>query len=149
MTQRSPMTRAIAAIVMALANAASAQDAPPNFIVFVADDMAWNDAGAYGHPNIQTPHIDRLAQDGMRFDRAFLTTSSCSPSRCSILTGRYPHATGAGALHLPLPASQVILTGPLRERGYYTAAAGKWHLGDPTRPKFDDVLAGGPSGCEE
>lgn len=149
MTKHSCMLLAIAAVAMGLATAAFPQDAPPNFIVFVADDMGWNDAGAYGHPSIRTPNIDRLARDGMRFDRAFLTTSSCSPSRCSILTGRYPHATGAGELHLPLPASQVILTEPLRERGYYTAAAGKWHLGDPTRSKFDDVLAGGPSGCEE
>lgn len=128
---------------------ASGQEAPPNFIVIVADDMAWNDAGVYGHPNIRTPNIDRLARDGMRFDRAFLTTSSCSPSRSSIMTGRYPHATGAGELHLPLPASQVVLTESLRERGYYTAAAGKWHLGDPTRAKFDLVVKGGASGCEE
>lgn len=123
-------------------------DENPNFIVFVADDMAWDDAGAYAHPHIRTPNIDRLAREGMRFDRAFLTTSSCSPSRCSILTGRYPHATGAGELHQWLPENQVILTEPLRQKGYYTAAAGKWHLGDPTKEKFDTILPGNPSGCE-
>ena len=56
-------------------------DSPPNFIIFVADDMAWDDCGAYSHPSIRTPNIDRLASEGMRFDRAFLTCSSCSPSR--------------------------------------------------------------------
>ena len=120
----------------------------PNFIVIIADDMAWDDAGAYGHPHIQTPHIDRLAREGMRFDRAFLTTSSCSPSRASILTGRYPHSTDAGELHLPLPAEQRVITESLRTKNYYTASAGKWHLGNATKPEFDRIYGGRPSGCE-
>ncbi|MEM7236009.1 MAG: GDSL-type esterase/lipase family protein, partial [Planctomycetota bacterium] len=77
----------------------------PNFIVMIADDMAWNDCGAYGHPKIRTPNIDALASAGMRFDRAFLSCSSCSPSRSSIMTSRYPHSTGAKELHQPLPAA--------------------------------------------
>ncbi|MEC8570682.1 MAG: sulfatase-like hydrolase/transferase, partial [Planctomycetota bacterium] len=97
--------------VAGLARTSTSQE-PPNFIVFVADDMAWEDCGAYGHPNIQTPHMDRLAREGMKFDAAFLTCSSCSPSRCSILTGRYPHATGAGELHQPLPQDQTLFTEP-------------------------------------
>ena len=121
----------------------------PNFIVIIADDMAWDDAGAYGHPHIQTPNIDRLAREGMRFDRAFLTTSSCSPSRASILTGRYPHSTDAGELHLPLPAEQRVITESLRTKNYYTASAGKWHLGNATKPKFDRIYGGRPSGCEQ
>jgi arylsulfatase A-like enzyme len=127
---------------------ATVAHAAPNFIVIIADDMAWDDAGAYGHPHIRTPNIDRLAREGMRFDRAYLTTSSCSPSRCSILTGRYPHATDAGELHLPLPASQFVVTEALRDGGYYTAAAGKWHLGEPTKEKFDRIYPRGASGCE-
>jgi len=126
----------------------SAAAGPLNFVIIIADDMAWNDAGAYGHPHIRTPNIDRLAREGMRFDRAFLTTSSCSPSRSSILTGRYPHATGAGELHQHLPASQILVTKPLRDAGYYTAAAGKWHLGDAVRDRFDRIYGGRPSGCE-
>ena len=102
----------------------------PNFVVFVADDMAWDDCGAYGNAAIRTPNMDRLAAEGMRFDRAYLTCSSCSPSRCSMLTGRYPHSTGAGELHLPLPGQQRMLTKPLMEAGYWTAAVGKWHLGN-------------------
>lgn len=109
----------------------------PNFVIFIADDMAWDDCGAYGHKNIKTPNIDRLAAEGMRFDRAYLTCSSCSPSRCSILTGRYPHATGAGELHLPLPETQTLITKPLREAGYWTAAIGKWHLGDAVAEQVD------------
>ena len=78
-----------------------------NFILFIADDMAWDDCGAYGHPKIRTPNIDRLAERGTRFDNAFLTCSSCSPSRSSIITGRYPHNTGARQLHQPLSGDQV------------------------------------------
>lgn len=120
----------------------------PNFIIFIADDMAWDDCGAYGHPSIQTENLDRIAREGMRFDRAYLTCSSCSPSRCSILTGRYPHSTGAGELHLPLPADQVLWTTPLREAGYYTAAAGKWHLGKAAESQFDVIRHGGGPGGE-
>ena len=109
----------------------------PNFVIFVADDMAWDDCGAYGNPVIRTPNIDRLAAQGMRFDRAYLTCSSCSPSRCSMLTGRYPHSTGAGELHLPLPAEQTMLTQPLQKAGYWTAAVGKWHLGDAVAEQVD------------
>ena len=120
----------------------------PNFVVISADEMSWDDCGAYGHPKIRTPNLDRLARDGMRFDRVFLTISSCSPSRCSILTGRYPHATGAGELHLPLPEKQVTVFEILRASGYYTTAAGKWHLGGPRKKKVDKVYGrGGPSGC--
>jgi N-sulfoglucosamine sulfohydrolase len=119
---------------------AAADGAPPNFIVFIADDMSWDDCGAYGHPHIRTPNIDRLANDGLRFDNAYLTCSSCSPSRASIMTGRYPHNTGgAHQLHNPLPADQVIFPEMLRKAGYYTASSGKWHLGNAATSKFDKV----------
>ena len=121
--------------------------APPNFIVIIADDMATDDCGAFGHAKIRTPNIDRLAREGLRFDHALLTCSSCSPSRASLLTGRYPHSTGAPELHQPLPAEQVALTEPLRTAGYFTAAAGKWHLGKAAKPKFDVVKEGGGDGA--
>jgi arylsulfatase A-like enzyme len=114
----------------------------------IADDMGYGDAGCYGHPHIRTPNIDRLAREGLKFTHAFLTCSSCSPSRSSIMTGRYPHNTGAKELHQPLPAEQVVFAGLLREAGYYTASAGKWHLGNAAKENFDTVVGGGPSGCE-
>lgn len=120
----------------------------PNFVIMIADDVSWNDLGCYGHPNVRTPHLDEMSRSGMRFTRAFLTTSSCSPSRCSILTGRYPHSTGAGELHQPLPASQVTFAKVLKKAGYFTASAGKWHLGKAAQSQFSRVLPrGGPSGC--
>jgi arylsulfatase A-like enzyme len=133
----------VACLVMALAVSGVKADERPNFLIFIADDMAWDDCGAYGHPSIRTPNIDRLAREGLRFDRAFLTCSSCSPSRSSIVTGRYPHSTGAHQLHMPLPAEQVTFSQLLKDTGYYTAAAGKWHLGGPAKSKFDHVAEGG------
>ena len=129
--------RCVSVVLLLFASVGSAEDERPNFIIFVADDMAWEDSGAYGHPSIRTPSIDRLATEGVRFDRAYLTCSSCSPSRCSIMTGRYPHSTGAAELHLPLPADQIMMTKPLMEAGYWTAAVGKWHLGDAVVEQVD------------
>lgn len=125
----------------------------PHLILIIADDMAWNDCSAYGHPGINTPNLKRLAEEGMRFDAAYLTCSSCSPSRSSTITGRYPHSTGgAHQLHNPLPADQVTFVEKLKAAGYYTAASGKWHLGNATKSKFDKVTEGrkecGPSGCK-
>jgi arylsulfatase A-like enzyme len=110
----------------------------PNFIIFIADDAAWDDSGAYGNGGIQTPNIDNLAKEGLLFTNAFVSTSSCSPSRCSIMTGLYPHNTGAMELHMPLPADRELFVGELKRAGYYTASAGKWHLG-PDRSEFDSI----------
>lgn len=121
-------------------------DAPPNLILIIADDMAWDDCGAYGHPHIRTPNIDRLAKEGMRFNQAFLTTSSCSPSRSSIITGTYPHQTDAEQLHWPLPGDRITFVEQLKAGGYWTAAAGKWHLGDAVRDRFDYIAAENTAG---
>ena len=86
---------------------------------------------------VRMPNLTRLAHEGMRFDQAFPTCSSCSPSRASILTGRYPHQTGAVQLHQPLPGDQVDFTELPRQSGYWIAAAGKWHLGEQARAKSD------------
>lgn len=108
----------------------------PNLILIIADDMAWDDCGACGHPNIQTPNIDKLAEEGMIFHQAFLTTSSCSPSRSSIITGTYPHQTDAEQLHWPLPGEKITFVEKLKEAGYWTGQAGKWHLGDDVKDRF-------------
>ena len=120
----------------------------PNIILIIADDMAWDDCSVYGHPTIRTPHLEKLAEGGMRFDNAFLTISSCSPSRASIITGRYPHNTGAEELHWPVPEEQVTFVEKLKEAGYWTGAAGKWHLGDAMRDRFDEVREVDTSGFQ-
>ncbi len=112
----------------------------PNIVFIIADDVGWNDFGCYGHPVVQTPHLDRLAARGLRFDRAFLTTSSCSPSRCSLISGRYPHNTGAPELHQPLAEGVPTFTQVLHEAGYYLAQAGKWHMGEEPRSDFDTIF---------
>ncbi len=121
----------------------------PNFILFITDDISWNDPGCYGNDAIRTPNIDRLAAEGLVFENAYLTASSCSPSRCSIITGRYPHNTGAPELHLPLPEGQVMFPQLLRESGYYTLLSGKNHMGQEVMKAFDTVSPGRGPGCEE
>jgi len=147
-----------------------ASSSRPNFVLIIADDMNWNDCGVYGHPAIRTPNIDRLAGQGLRFQHAYLTTNSCSPSRASILTGKYPHNTGAEQLHWSVPKDSVTFVQQLQRAGYTTAAAGKWHLGAGIRDHFDTIheastdgfvlpsgdenkpgkmVASQPSGCED
>lgn len=120
----------------------------PNFILIFADDVSWNDLGCYGHPTIRTPNLDRLAKEGLRFDNAYLTTSSCSPSRCSVITGRYPHNTGAPELHTPLPENQILFPQLLQDAGYYTVISGKQHMGDYALTAFDHVSKGKGPGRE-
>jgi len=127
---------------------AKAQRPRPNIVLIIADDMAWDDCGAYGHPTIRTPNIDRLAAEGMRFTNAFLTTSSCSPSRASIITGQYPHNTDAEQLHWPLPAEQTTFVELLKSAGYWTAAVGKWHLGDVVKDRFHYIREADVSGFQ-
>ncbi|MCF7974340.1 MAG: sulfatase [Phycisphaerae bacterium] len=112
----------------------------PNVVIFIADDQGMGDLSCYGHPTLKTPHIDRLAREGMLFESAFLTISSCSPTRCSLLTGRYPHNTGAEDLHDPLPADQSTLARYLQSAGYYTMAVGKWHLGEAEKSHWHRII---------
>ncbi len=120
----------------------------PNLVLIIADDMAWDDSAPYGHDSIVTPNLTRLANEGMRFDNAILTISSCSPSRASIITGRYPHQTDAEELHWPVPPEQITFVEKLRDQGYWTAAAGKWHLGDALRDRFDEIREVDTSGFQ-
>ena len=139
------------AIGLALASSPLARPAAcdeTNVVFIIGDDISVDDFGCYGHPRIQTPNVDKLAASGMRFTNAYLTTSQCSPTRCSIITGRYPHNTGAPELHTALPEGQVMFPAILKQAGYHTAAAGKWHLGNYAKRAFDKVV-GGSSGGEE
>ncbi len=135
---------------LCLASQGLAKDGPrPNAVLFIADDVSDEDVGCYGHPTIKTPNIDRLAAKGLRFTNAFLTISSCSPSRCSIITGRYPHNTGAPELHTRLPDAQIRFPELLRKAGYYTALSGKNHMFGNKDRAFDVISPGKGPGKEE
>lgn len=115
-------------------------ESKPNFVVIIADDLGRDDLTLYGDGTVRTPNLESLAARAMRMDNAFLTASSSSPSRCSILTSLYPHKTGAQELHQPLPADRVTVAVPLREAGYYTASVGKWHQGPEVMNQFDLIV---------
>ena len=126
----------LASLIFACHNSYSQSD-KPNIIIFIADDVSWNDLGCYGNKDVKTPHIDALADHGIKFTNTYLTASSCSPSRNSIFTGRYPHNTGAAELHTQPPDWMVSFPEILHENGYYTAFSGKFHSHDFIRPAFD------------
>lgn len=124
----------------------------PNIIFIIADDVSWDDIGTYGNTKIKTPNLDKLAKDGIKFTNMYLTASSCSPSRTSILTGRYPHNTGAAELHTPLPAHLKFFPELLKQKGYFSALVGKWHEGPATKRAYDTFLvdrAANGEGAEE
>lgn len=121
----------------------------PNFIFFITDDISPEDIGPYGNHLVHTPNLDQLAAQGLVFERAYLTASSCSPSRNSIITGRFPHNTGAPELHTRLDDSQRTFVQILQDAGYYTVLSGKNHMHpDTQRLGFDVANTSGPSGSE-
>lgn len=100
----------------------------PNIIFYITDDIGWNDLGCYGNSVVKTPNIDQLATSSMVFDNAYLASSSCSPSRASIATSRYPHNHGAPELHTRINLEkQPFFPRQLKEAGYYTIFNGKAH----------------------
>ena len=125
------------------AGGSSLNNPTPNVVVFIADDVSWNDLSCYGNTAVQTPNIDLLARNGMRFNNAILTTSSCSPSRISVMTGRYPHNTGAAELHTEPEVNFESLASRLKNNGYYTGQAGKWHMGELLRLGFNRIFDNG------
>jgi len=126
----------------------SSADDRPNFILFITDDISAEDLGCYGDPVAKTPHLDQMAAEGIRFTNAYLTISSCSPSRCSLITGRYPHNTGAPELHTRLPEGHYLWPEGLKKAGYYTALSGKHHMGKNADPGFTKISNGKGPGRE-
>ncbi len=112
----------------------------PNILLVLSDDIRWNALGCMGHPHIKTPHIDALAEQGMLFENSFCTTSLCSPSRGSILSGLYAHAHGVTNNFTEYPEDMPTFPRQLQAGGYETAYLGKYHMGednDEPRPGFD------------
>lgn len=123
----------------------------PNILVILGDDLGWADLSSYGAPHIRTPHLDRLARQGVRFTDAYSGSATCSPTRFSLYTGRYPGRTPGGLAEPIANRSQGLdprhptLASLLGKAGYSTALIGKWHCGwlpdySPTKSGWDEFF---------
>jgi arylsulfatase A-like enzyme len=138
----------------------------PNVVLILADDLGWSDLGCYGSDGYETPHLDQLAREGMKFTQNYAACTVCSPTRAALLTGKYParlHVTDWIAGRMPenpkllvpdwtkhLPLEEVTLAEVFKSAGYATASIGKWHLGEgehgPEHQGFEVNIAGTNSG---
>src|SRR6266404_8126505 len=110
----------------------AAEPRKPNIVFILADDLGYGDLGCYGQKLIQTPHLDRMAAEGMRFTQCYAGSTVCAPSRCALMTGLHAgHATVRGNALVPLRAQDVTVAEVLKRAGYATALIGKWGLGEP------------------
>ena len=136
-------------IVVLMAAAAAAAE-KPNVIIIFADDQGYQDVGCFGSPKIKTPHLDKMATEGMRFTDFYSASAICSPSRAALLTGCYPPRVGFTAVLWPnsstgLNPAETTIAEMLKEQGYATICIGKWHLGHrepflPTSQGFDEYF---------
>ena len=154
-------------LLLGVAAPGAAQSRPPNFVFLLVDDLGWRDMGAFGSDFHDTPHVDRLAREGMLFSSGYAAAPVCSPTRASILTGRYPARIRQtdwipGRTDRPeqrlaqvqdqdsLPLAEVTLAEALGAAGYATAHVGKWHLGGeghlPEDQGFDVNVGGDHNG---
>ena len=125
-------------LTVAIARAeAPVRQAPPrpNVVLILADDLGYGDLGCYGQQQIQTPVLDRMAKDGLRFTRFYAGASLCLPSRCTLMTGLHTghcrcRANGGGGKHPPIHEQDTTLATVMRAAGYRTGMIGKWALGD-------------------
>jgi arylsulfatase A-like enzyme len=137
-------------LLVLFANHVPAAETPPNFIVIFADDQGYQDLGCFGSPNIKTPHIDKMAVEGIRFTDFYSAYCVCSASRASLLTGCYqPRISMRGVLgphsKIGLNPDEVTIADMLKKKKYATAMVGKWHVGDqpetlPTSQGFDSYF---------
>ncbi|MGB1261091.1 MAG: sulfatase-like hydrolase/transferase, partial [Akkermansiaceae bacterium] len=139
----------IACCAFVFCTLANARD--PNFIIIFTDDQGYQDLGCFGSPNIKTPHLDRLAKEGLKLTDFHVPSPVCSPSRAGLLTGCYPKRVGMHK-HVIFPTykyglhpDEVTIADHLKSHGYATACVGKWHLGHvaetlPTANGFDSYF---------
>ena len=128
---RAPLTRAEGA----------RQDAPPNVLLIMTDDMGYKDIGAHGHPHLMTPVMDGLREESVRLEQFHAIDPTCSPTRAALMTGRYSSRVGVWHTVMGrymLREDEVTMADVFRGAGYRTAIFGKWHLGDtyPYAPRF-------------
>jgi len=100
----------------------------PNIVLVMADDQGWGQTSYIGHPHLKTPHLDTMAEAGIRFNRFYAAAATCSPTRASVLTGRTPKRTGVPAIGNRLCLQEKTLPRALKKAGYATGHFGKWHL---------------------
>ena len=128
---------AVFVVLMLLGSGVKAQD-HVNFILIYTDDQGWADVGVYGATDIQTPNLDRLAAEGMRFTNFYVASPVCTPSRAALLTGAYPKRLGLGiGVYFPndlrgLNPDEITIADMLKTQNYETMLIGKWHLGRPS-----------------
>src|ERR1051325_7844931 len=154
-TRRTFVSAALATGALASASKISyAQPRRPNILFILADDLGYGDLSCFGRPDYQTPNLDRLAAQGVRFINAYSASPVCTPTRCAFITGRYPARTAVGleepltergdlgdkAKTLGLPPDHPTIASLLKQKGYQTALIGKWHLG--YLPNFGPLQSG-------
>jgi arylsulfatase A-like enzyme len=134
----------VTAFLIAIGFAVAAPATRPNIVLILADDLGYGDLGCYGGKTVATPHLDRLAREGVRFTDAYVTSPACAPSRLSLMSGAYPQRFGMTwnddrSAH-KLPDTQQLLPELLRSAGYATGLVGKWNIVRPAETMFDDVI---------
>jgi arylsulfatase len=136
--RRKAIQVAAASVALLLLDSAATAQEHVNFVLIYTDDQGWADVGAYGATDIETPNLDRLAAEGMRFTSFYVASAVCTPSRAALLTGAYPKRLGLGVgVYFPndrrgLNPDEITIADMLRTRDYETMLIGKWHLGRPT-----------------